>query len=470
MKRRSRDEHMATREEDGGIYGWLLVLSCHVCCMLVFGTYQAIGPVFVELQRYFNAGSARTSWILSVATFTELTFGPVANISVKKIGYRGTVVVGGILSSVGFVLSAFAPNLEFLYFSFGLLTGIGYGLVLTPQFGIVPLYLKKRYILANALTVCGSGSGAFAFTPLLQLLIDWYGWRGAFIVFAAINANLCICGVFFRDPKILPSKLKVKMRETESVNDILANQHDGNQMVTNKRTTMQKICQVFDCSLLTKYPTFTLISFVYFLSVGVAFPGMPPHTIARAQSKNLGSNSEIALVMSIFGIMGIMGRLMTPAILRFKFRALTSVRLYGWAFICTGLTTLLSSLADSYAKYSINTAFLGLFSGIFFCLVSQSIKDVVGSTNLTAGIAVSTPFGGIGGLIGAPIGGWIYDITKDYNNAFYFYGSCMVCAGLALLILQPFTDRCQNEKRAESDEIAPEVYMVEMTSVGTNTE
>ncbi|XP_077985948.1 monocarboxylate transporter 12-like [Glandiceps talaboti] len=466
MKR--TDDRMAIEGKDGGIYGWLLILSCHVGSMFVSGTYQSIGPLFVELQRYFNAGSARTSWILSVATFTLFSFGPVANITVKKIGYRCTVVIGGILSSLGFVLSAFAPNLEFLYFSFGLLTGCGYGFILSPLYGIVPFYMTKRYVLANALVCVGTGTGAFAFTPLWQLLIDWYGWRGACIVFAAINANLCICGTFFRDPKIRTSKLMVKKRGAESVDDILTNQ-DDNQRSTNKQTTMEKICEICDCSLIIRYPTFTLLSIASrFLGVGVAFTGVPPHTFARALSKNLGSESGIALAMSIFGIMAIVGRLVNPVILHFKFPALTSVRLYGWAHVFLGLTCLLSSLADSYLKYSVNAAFLGFLSGIVLGLDEQTIKDVVGPTNLTAGLSVSSPFGGIGGLIGPLIGGWIYDTTRDYNNTFYFYGSCMVFAGLAILILQPFTDRCQKEIHADS-KIKSEVYTVKMVSTATNT-
>ncbi|XP_077985950.1 monocarboxylate transporter 12-like [Glandiceps talaboti] len=265
--------------------------------------------------------------------------------------------------------------------------------------------MKTRYVIANALVSIGTGTGAFAFTPLWQLLIDWYGWRGACIIFAATNANVCVCGAFIRNPNIRTSKVDAMMQGTESVDDILTNQ-DDNQRSTNKQTTVQKICDVCDCSLLTRYPTLTLLSLAaMFLGVGVAFPGIPPHTFARAQSQNLGSNSEIALVVSIFGIMGIVGRLINPVILHFKFRALTSVRLYGWAHVFVGLTSLLSPLGDTYLKYSVNAAFLGLFGGIFLGLLEQTIKDVVGSTNLTAGLSVSSPFCGIGGLIGPFIGG-----------------------------------------------------------------
>ena len=48
---------------------------------------------------------------------------PIANILCNKYGYRKVTMFGGLLLFVGFGLSAFAPNLEFLYFSYSILAG-----------------------------------------------------------------------------------------------------------------------------------------------------------------------------------------------------------------------------------------------------------------------------------------------------------------------------------------------------------
>ncbi|XP_077991810.1 monocarboxylate transporter 12-like [Glandiceps talaboti] len=434
-----------TKAQYGSIYCWLVVLGCHVCCMFTFGTYQAIGPVIVKLQTYFNTGSAHTSWIVAILLCLELGFGPIANISVKKIGYRGTVILGGLVSSIGFLLTAFAPSLEFIYFSFGGLVGCGYGLILSPQLGIIAVYMKKRYATANALAVSGSGTGSFIFGPLWQLLIDMYGWRGSFIVFAAVNANLCVCGAFFRPLDIQTDKRSFEMTVHQSVDENLpdATSTETQNNSDDETSALRKVIEVCDCGLFSRYPTFTLITVAYLLGIGVAFIGAPAHMIARAKSQSLASAGEIALILSVMGALGLMGRLVPPVVLHLFGPSLTSLRLCGMAFAFTGITHLLSPLADSYVTYCTYAALIGLFSGTFFTSFSNAVKDVVGSSNLTAGMALATPVASVGALIGPPISGWIYDSTNDYNNSFYFYGSCSAVTGLTVLLLESPLQRCK---------------------------
>nr|XP_006822788.1 PREDICTED: monocarboxylate transporter 13-like [Saccoglossus kowalevskii] len=186
--------------QDGGCSGWLVVLGSHICAMFVFGVYQSIGPMFVALQHYFNASSASTSAILSLSLFLQMGMGPIANVSVKKIGFRATVMAGALISSIGFFSSSFAPSISVLYLTYGVFVGIGYGLIVSPALGVIPFFIKKRYALANALSIVGAGTGTFIFVALIQFLIDRYGWRGAFMVFSAVNAHMFISGSLFKAP------------------------------------------------------------------------------------------------------------------------------------------------------------------------------------------------------------------------------------------------------------------------------
>ena len=49
--------------------------------------------------------------------------GPVAGILTNKFGYRFVTILGALLEALGVFLTAFTPNLEFLYFSVGILIG-----------------------------------------------------------------------------------------------------------------------------------------------------------------------------------------------------------------------------------------------------------------------------------------------------------------------------------------------------------
>lgn len=63
------------------------------------------------------------------------------------------------------------------------------------------LYFDKRRPLANALASAGECSLTFVLTPLFQLLIDSYSWRGALLILGGLHLNLCVCGMLLRPLK-----------------------------------------------------------------------------------------------------------------------------------------------------------------------------------------------------------------------------------------------------------------------------
>lgn len=63
---------------------------------------------------------------------------------------------------------------------------------------MVGLYFEKRRPLANALASAGECVLTFALTPLFQLLIDSFSWRGALLILGGLQLNLCVCGILLR--------------------------------------------------------------------------------------------------------------------------------------------------------------------------------------------------------------------------------------------------------------------------------
>ncbi|XP_077985149.1 monocarboxylate transporter 9-like [Glandiceps talaboti] len=220
------------------------------------------------------------------------------------------------------------------------------------------------------------------------------------------------------------------MSETQNEDEV-SMQENGSK---EQRSPLRQMIKLCDCGLFSKYPLMAVVAFSMFFGLGIGFMGAPAYMVARAKSINLGSEGNIALVMSIFGVAGIVGRLSPPAILHFTPTTMTSTRLFGLAQILGGITNILSSFADSYPTYCVYAAILGLITGVFNTMISQTMKDVIGPSNLTAGLSVTSPWISLAGLIGPPLAGWIYDQTQDYNNSFYFYGSSMLFSGFAFLL------------------------------------
>ncbi|XP_070555172.1 monocarboxylate transporter 13-like [Ptychodera flava] len=410
-------------------YSWLVVLGSHVCCWFVFGWYQAIGPLFVVIQHYFEETSERTSWVLAVFIFLQMSIGPVSNVCVKKFGFRVIVMIGTIMSSTGFFISAFATRLEFLYFSIGILVGMGYGLIIPPHFGILPFYVKKRFAVANSLVLTGSGIGIFVFPPLMQYLIDSYGWRGAVIIFSGINAHMGISAALYRTPT-----------KVETSHDI--NRHNESEVQHSNICRDQ--CEIWDFSLVGRNPLFVAFLFANLLGIGIGYQALPAHLFARAETKNLGTQDQLALIISFFGASSLIGRWAPPLLVHISSKHCTAVTWFGIALVLTGVITLLSSLATTYVTYSIYASFVGFLSGLFFTVANHAMTTIAGPQNFTAAVGFTALAISIGGIIGPPVAGYTYDVTGDYNNSFYFYGAFITFGGLTVLLPELYLAKKRN--------------------------
>lgn len=60
---------------------------------------------------------------LNVLIFGYLLAGPLASALCNRFSCRTVVMAGGVVLCAGVLISAFAPNLEFLYFSYSFIGG-----------------------------------------------------------------------------------------------------------------------------------------------------------------------------------------------------------------------------------------------------------------------------------------------------------------------------------------------------------
>uniref|UniRef100_A0A8C3AH17 Solute carrier family 16 member 12b n=1 Tax=Cyclopterus lumpus TaxID=8103 RepID=A0A8C3AH17_CYCLU len=173
---------------DGGGWSWVIIGSVTRC----------ISIFFVEFQTHFGADNAMTSWIHSLVDCTTMLCAPIGSLVGNRWSCRVAVMLGGLLSSFGLLLSSFSTSLELLYLTMGVLTGLGFALCYTPSIAMVGRYFRCRRALAYGVAMSGSGIGTLFPVPVVQLLIESYSWRGALLVLSAFVANLCVCGALLR--------------------------------------------------------------------------------------------------------------------------------------------------------------------------------------------------------------------------------------------------------------------------------
>lgn len=128
----------------------------------------------------------------------------------NKFGCRAVCIAGSILACAAFVLSTFSVNVNMLMLTYGVMGGIGFGMIYLPAVVLCGLYFEKKRSLATGIAVCGSGFGAFIFAPLANFLLENLGgWKGANLVLAGLILNCAIFGALMR-PLTYPKKSKEK--------------------------------------------------------------------------------------------------------------------------------------------------------------------------------------------------------------------------------------------------------------------
>lgn len=201
---------------DGG-YGWVIVLGSFLAHFVIGGFMRSGGVIYIELREKFHDSAANTAWVISLAVTVRMLFGPLASALCNRFSCRTVVMAGGVVLCAGVLISAFAPNLEFLYFSYSFIGGVGRAFIYTPAVVIVALYFERRRGTASGIANAGIGSGTFIAPPVVEILFRDFGFAGAFILLAAFGLQTCVFGALFRP---LAAQYRISKRrcvETEIV-------------------------------------------------------------------------------------------------------------------------------------------------------------------------------------------------------------------------------------------------------------
>lgn len=184
---------------------------------------------------------------------------------------------------------------------------------------MVGMYFEKRRPLANALSSAGECIFTFILTPLFQLLIDSFSWRGALLILGALQLNLCVCGMLLR-PLPTPRQIKaeeggseslpkgaapeesVRLSEVSDEDVCKGSGDDGKTAGTELRT---KVLRYVDYTLITNAKFMVYSTFGVFAALGFFAPAL--FLVPYARSNGI-EEYEAAALISISAVMDLIGR------------------------------------------------------------------------------------------------------------------------------------------------------------------
>ncbi|XP_038061344.1 monocarboxylate transporter 13-like [Patiria miniata] len=236
-QRAERQRHRADAPfyPEGG-WGYVVVLAAFTALMIQMGLIVSMGVYLEHIEREFELGAGLSGWISS-GCFAVLAFvSPLASHVMKRLGCRPTAMLGGAIMCTGFVCGTFANSVVQLFVFADVIGGIGASMCHISGTVVIGQYFNKRYALANGFAYTGQGVGIFMFPPILQALINTYGWRGCMLVQGALSLHISVAAALYRPVK-QPSADPIKSASEDSREGVCIhcpneNQNNGGDSVS----------------------------------------------------------------------------------------------------------------------------------------------------------------------------------------------------------------------------------------------
>jgi oxalate/formate antiporter len=149
-----------------------LQLFVGVVCMILISSPQYVWALFTQpLVRALGATLAELQITFSILIVVQTFLSPWQGVLVDRFGPRVLLSAGVVISGFSWVLAAQATTLPALYVTYGLLGGIGTGIVYVGVIGHMVQWFPDKRGLATGLAAAGYGVGALLTTfPISAVL------------------------------------------------------------------------------------------------------------------------------------------------------------------------------------------------------------------------------------------------------------------------------------------------------------
>ncbi len=206
------------KEYNSSLISPVLIAGCLII-IVTFGIRGSFGVFQIPIENEFQWLRVEFSLAIAIQNLGWGIGAPIFGALGEKFGDKKMIIVGALCYVSGLVVSTFAQSplthqfLELLI-GFGI-AGTGMGMILAV---VGRASSEKNRSMALAIVTAAGSVGQMVGAPLAQILVDLYGWKQVFIIFA-----LSIIIVMFAVPLLKETKISTKREIEVSLKKVLGN-------------------------------------------------------------------------------------------------------------------------------------------------------------------------------------------------------------------------------------------------------
>jgi MFS transporter, OFA family, oxalate/formate antiporter len=171
----------------GGASRRWLQLGLGVVAMMAISSPQYVWTLFVKpLQGATGADLATIQVTFSLLIVLQTWLSPLQGFLIERFGIRLLVTAGCALSGLSWVAAAAAHDTVTLYLAYGVLGGIGTGIVYVGVVGLMVRWFPDRRGFACGMAAAGYGFGAMLTTFPISDMLKSDGYQQTLVVFGLI--------------------------------------------------------------------------------------------------------------------------------------------------------------------------------------------------------------------------------------------------------------------------------------------
>ena len=412
-----------------GRLGWVVCFLCLFANFSCGGPALAYGIILPALNDYFEEGVFIISLVGSVFMAIGFAVGPIAAYMTNKIGLRLVYILGSFIFSVSIISATFSPNPLMLLLTYGVLAGIGSGILLLPATVGCNFYFETKRAFANGIAKTGISLGIFVYPPMTNFVLERYDWKAVGYLYAAIIFLGCFLGILIKPPA------PVEIGKTE----------DRIDYESERKAKSFELPISSKKSIWCKSPLllFTLHRMIANFSLPIFFMFLPILLM------DLGFTLEDASFMvMVSGITNTISRFVSGFIMDHP-------RLNKFLFISIGLflqaiILFLYPFCDQYIVLMIFSGLSGALIAPFQIGMAIIVGEMLPVEKVASVCGIISLAQGVGSMVGPPLAGFIYDHAKNHIIIFFIVGLGYVCSGVSCWLSGYLYYRCKKIDQKEA--------------------